>query len=61
MIAVKPARKASFTPEERAEVSRLAQILNEANAGGDIETYAKTADELANYLMAVFGAFEGEA
>lgn len=61
MIPVKPSRKASFTPEENAEVSRLVRLLNEARARGDTDTFAKTADEIANYLTAIFGAFEGEA
>jgi hypothetical protein len=58
---VKPARKAHFTPEESVEVARLARIYDEARASGDIEAFAKAAEEIANYLMAVFGAFEGEA
>ena len=61
MTAVKPSRKASFTPEESAEASRLWAIMNEASARGDIDTFAKTAAELAGYLMALLGVSEGDA
>lgn len=61
MSTPKKARRTQLSPAEWAEFWRLREIFEDARARGDIDARADAADELANYLMAIICAPEGEA